>query len=52
LNPGVKVPLPHQRAVDTVKYDPTLPAHPAAARAALDAVERDRAYSRFRLDML
>jgi len=52
LNPGVKVPLPNQRAVDTVKYDPTLPAHPAAARAALDAVERDRAYSRFRLDML
>ena len=52
LNPGVKVPLPNQRAVDVVKYDPMLTAHPARARVALDTVERERAYSRFRLDLL
>jgi FAD/FMN-containing dehydrogenase len=52
LNPGVKVALPEQRAVDIVKYDPTLPAHPARARVALDTVERERAYSRFRLDLV
>jgi len=52
LNPGVKIALPGQRAVDVVKYDPALSAHPAAARAALDTVERERAYSRFRLDLL
>jgi len=52
LNPGVKVALPEQRAVDLVKYDPALPAHPAKARVALDIVERERAYSRFRLDLV
>ena len=52
LNPGVKVPLADQKALDVVKYDPTLPPHPAPARAALDTVERERAYSRFRLDLL
>jgi FAD/FMN-containing dehydrogenase len=52
LNPGVKVPLPGQKAVDQVKYDPGLPALPDAARKALDAVERERAYARFRLDLL
>ena len=52
LNPGVKVPLAGQRAVERIKYDPALPAVPPAARAVLDAVERDRAYARFRLEML
>jgi FAD/FMN-containing dehydrogenase len=52
LNPGVKVPLPGQRAIDVVKYDPTLEALPLAARRALETVERERAYSRFRLDLL
>jgi hypothetical protein len=52
LNPGVKVPLADQKALDVVKFDPTLPPHPALARAALDTVERERAYSRFRLDLL
>lgn len=52
LNPGVKVPMPGQTAIDAVKYDPLLPELPAASRNALKVVERERAYSRFRLDML
>jgi FAD/FMN-containing dehydrogenase len=52
FNPGVKVALGGQRAIGDVKYDPALPALPAAARRALDVVERDRAYSRLRLDLL
>jgi FAD/FMN-containing dehydrogenase len=52
LNPGVKVPLPGQRPFDAVKYDPTLPALPAAARHALDRVERERAYHLDRLALL
>ena len=52
LNPGVKVPLPHQSAIEAVKYDPALPPLPARARTVLDRVERDRAYDRARLDLL
>jgi FAD/FMN-containing dehydrogenase len=52
LNPGVKIPLAGQQAIDVVKYDPTLDPLPAAAREALHTVERERAYSRFRLDLL
>jgi FAD/FMN-containing dehydrogenase len=52
LNPGVKVPLPGQKAMDLVKYDPSLDPLPPAARSALEIVERERAYSRFRLDLL
>jgi hypothetical protein len=52
LNPGVKVPLAGQRALDAIKYDPALAPLPPAARAALDAVERERGYDRFRLDLL
>ena len=52
MNPGVKVALDGERAVGTIKYDPKLPALPPRARAALDRVERERAYSRFRLDLL
>ena len=52
FNPGVKIPLPGQRAVDVVKYDPALDPLPAAARDALHIVERERAYARFRLDLL
>ena len=52
LNPGVKVPVPGQRAIDAVKYDPELAAHPSAAQRALAIVERERAYARFRLDLL
>jgi FAD/FMN-containing dehydrogenase len=52
LNPGVKVPLPGQSALGEIKYDPSLPPLPAAARAALDRVERERAYARPRLELL
>jgi FAD/FMN-containing dehydrogenase len=52
LNPGAKVAVAGERAVDRVKYDPALPPLPAAARAALTEVERGRAYARFRLDLL
>jgi len=52
MNPGVKVALDGERAVDAIKYDPTLPPFSAKARATLDRVDRERAYSRFRLDLL
>ena len=52
LNPGVKVPLPGQRSVDVVKYDPQLTGLPESAAAALAIVERERAYARHRLDLL
>jgi FAD/FMN-containing dehydrogenase len=52
LNPGSKLPLPGERAINGVKYDPAAPALPARARAALDRVERERDYARFRLDLL
>ena len=52
LNPGVKVPLAGQRAVDVVKYDPSLAPAPPAAERALTIVERERGYARFRLDLL
>jgi FAD/FMN-containing dehydrogenase len=52
LNPGAKVALSGAHPVDRVKYDPRLPALPVAARAALARVERDRAYARFRLELL
>jgi FAD/FMN-containing dehydrogenase len=52
LNPGAKVAITGERAVDRVKYDPALPALPVAARRALTRVESERAYARFRLDLL
>lgn len=52
FNPGVKVPLPGQRAIDLVKYDPALADLPGTARGALRIVERDRAYARLRLELL
>jgi FAD/FMN-containing dehydrogenase len=52
LNPGVKVPLEGQQAIAAVKYDPLLPPLPAAARAALDRLVRDRDYSAFRLSLI
>jgi len=35
-----------------IKYDPALPALPEQARAALERVERERAYDDLRLEML
>ena len=52
LNPGVKVPVAGQRALGEIKYDPSLTPLPAPARAALDAVERERAYATSRIDMV
>ena len=52
MNPGVKVALDGERAIDAIKYDATLPPLSPRARATLDRVERERAYSRFRLDLL
>ncbi|MDQ6831118.1 MAG: FAD-binding oxidoreductase [Gemmatimonadota bacterium] len=52
LNPGVKVPLPDQRSLGEIKYDPTLTPLPPEARAAMDAIDGERAWSRYRLSAL
>ena len=52
LNPGVKTALPGEHALAEIKYDPALAPLPSRARAVLDRVERDRAYSRSRLELL
>ncbi len=52
FNPGVKVPLPDQRAIGDIKYDPSLPPLPEKARAALDELVRARAYNQFRLSLI
>jgi len=52
FNPGVKVPLAGQTPLGAIKYDPGLSALPPLARTALDAIERDRAWHRFRLSLL
>ena len=52
LNPGAKLPLPGQRAIEDVKYDPSLPPLPEAARKVLERVAEERAYGRYRLAML
>jgi FAD/FMN-containing dehydrogenase len=52
LNPGVKIPVGGEQPIENVKYDPAAAPLPAAARDALDRVERDRAWSRFRLSLL
>ncbi len=52
FNPGVKVPLPDQRAIGDIKYDPSLPPLPEEARAALDNLVRARAYNQFRLSLI
>ena len=52
LNPGVKLPLPGQRPVEAVKYDPALAPLPPEARDALDRVSRERLYATHRLSLL
>lgn len=52
FNPGVKVPLPGQKAITDIKYDPALPPLPEKARAALDDLVKARAYDRFRLSLI
>ena len=51
FNPGVKVSV-GAPSIGDVKYDPTLPQLPLDAREALDRVERDRAWSSYRLSMI
>lgn len=52
FNPGVKVPTPGERALEQIKYDPSLSPLPADAVAALARVERERGYARPRLELL
>ncbi|HEY8831818.1 MAG TPA: FAD-binding oxidoreductase [Gemmatimonadaceae bacterium] len=52
LNPGVKVPLPDQKAIGDIKYDASLPPLPLEARAVLDSVVKTRAYDQFRLSLI
>ena len=52
FNPGVKVPLPNQKPIEDIKYDPSLPPLPREARAALDSVAKTRAYDQFRLSLI
>jgi FAD/FMN-containing dehydrogenase len=52
FNPGVKVPLPSQKPIEDIKYDPSLPPLPREARAALDSVVKTRAYDQFRLSLI
>ena len=52
FNPGVKVPLPNQRPIGDIKYDPSLPPLPAEARVALDTLVKERAYNQFRLSLI
>ena len=42
----------NEAALSDIKYDPSLAPMPPRARAALDRVERARAYASFRLDLL
>lgn len=52
LNPGVIVAPEGAAAIGDVKYDPQLPALPKAARLALDHVVQEKAWGKFRLDLL
>lgn len=52
LNPGAKIATAGARAVDQVKYDPALPPLPIDATRVLARVEHERAYARFRLELL
>jgi FAD/FMN-containing dehydrogenase len=52
LNPGAKIAAAGARAIERVKYDPALSPLPAEAREVLSRVERERAYGRFRLELL
>jgi FAD/FMN-containing dehydrogenase len=52
FNPGVKVPVPNQKSIEEIKYDPSLPQLPVQARAALDSMVAARAYNQFRLSLI
>lgn len=52
LNPGVIVAAAGAKPLEDIKYDPNLPALPKAARAALDAIVKEKGWGRFRLDLI
>jgi FAD/FMN-containing dehydrogenase len=52
FNPGVKIPTAGARALEQIKYDPSLSPLPAPASAALARVERERGYALPRLELL
>lgn len=52
FNPGVKIPVDGEKAVGDIKYDPSLAPLPPRAAAAMARVYEDRAYDRFRLDLI
>jgi len=52
FNPGVKVPIPNQKALADIKYDPSLVPLPDKVRTALDALVKTRAYNQFRLSLI
>ena len=55
LNRGVKIPgaaPTTEDALGTIKYDPAIDPLPDGARAALEFVERERAYSALRLSLI
>jgi FAD/FMN-containing dehydrogenase len=52
FNPGVKVPAATVTPGGDIKYDPSIPKLPARAASALATVSANRAYDRFRLDLL
>jgi hypothetical protein len=52
LNPGVIVASEGAAPIADVKYDPLLPALPKAARSALDQIVKEKAWGRFRMDLI
>ncbi|MGI9089870.1 MAG: FAD-binding oxidoreductase [Gemmatimonadaceae bacterium] len=52
FNPGVKIVTDGERAIGDIKYDPSLAPLPPRAATAMARVYDDRAYDRFRLDLL
>ena len=51
LNPGCKLAQHESDPFQSIRYDPELPRLPDIVQQALDSVDRDRAWHRFRLDL-
>jgi hypothetical protein len=49
---GIKIARDGDRAITALRHDPDAVPLPAAARAALDEIERTRSWNRFRLDAI
>jgi hypothetical protein len=52
LNPGCKVARDGDQPFAALRHDPEAAPLPAAVRVALDAIERERAWSRYRLEAI